>query len=227
MTKAFYKDATGAFLIYDITNRDSFERMKNLWYNQVKTYSNLGIRCILIGNKLDLVDKREVSINEGEAFAEEIDVDFVEVSAKTGENVQLAFRKLILSVAKKLPDVKIHLELTGLPEGWLQIDCAPEQAQEVSSNNEITITNLEDSPDMIDEKGNMSGDNFVNTNKPNFNIKCFINYWTGEKIFLPEPPTTSAPQNLIRSSSLVHKMKSFNLSLSSSNTNVKNNDATQ
>lgn len=63
--------------------------------------------------------QRRVSSYDVAAFAESKHLDFIETSALTGENVERAFRRLVLSVAKLLPDVRVHLELTGLPDGWL------------------------------------------------------------------------------------------------------------
>lgn len=76
-----------------------------------------------VGNKCDLVEndssKREVSLDEAIAFAEEHKLDFVETSALSGHCVDLMFRRLVLSTAKHLPAVKVHLELAALPEGWM------------------------------------------------------------------------------------------------------------
>jgi hypothetical protein len=74
----------------------------------------------LVGNKADTgSSQRRVSSYDVAAFAESKHLDFIETSALTGENVERAFRRLVLSVAKLLPDVRVHLELTGLPDGWL------------------------------------------------------------------------------------------------------------
>lgn len=78
-----------------------------------------------MGNKIDKVENgsctRDVSIEEGIAFAAKLNVDFVEASARTQQNVEKMFRRISLSVAKLLPDIKMHLELLDLPEGWLCI----------------------------------------------------------------------------------------------------------
>ena len=52
----------------------------------------------------------------GKKLAYEEGMDYIETSALTGANVEVAFRRLILSVASRLPDVKVHLQLSGLPE---------------------------------------------------------------------------------------------------------------
>lgn len=76
-----------------------------------------------MGNKLDLIDNeehsREVAVSEALELARELNIDYIETSALTGQGVENMFRRLVLSVAKLLPEIKIHLELTSLPEGWL------------------------------------------------------------------------------------------------------------
>lgn len=74
-----------------------------------------------MGNKCDKASSRDVSVEEGIAFAERLNMDFVECSALTKVNVEKMFRRISLSVAKMLPDVKQNLELAGLPDGWLAV----------------------------------------------------------------------------------------------------------
>lgn len=76
-----------------------------------------------MGNKVDLVhsgqSQREVATSEAIEFAKELNIDYIETSALTGFAVENMFRRLVLSVAKLLPEVRVHLELTALPEGWM------------------------------------------------------------------------------------------------------------
>ena len=121
MTKAYYRDAMGAFLVYDVTNRDSFEHLKETWIKQLKDYAHDKIQLMLVGNKVDGnldSSKRKVSTEEGQALAKEMDIDFTETSAFDGD-VEPLFRRCILSVAPIIPDVAVPLELTGLPSGWI------------------------------------------------------------------------------------------------------------
>ena len=74
-----------------------------------------------MGNKCDKVANRDVSVEEGKAIAEKYNMDFLECSALTKQNVEKMFRRISLSVAMLLPDVKQNLELAGLPEGWLAV----------------------------------------------------------------------------------------------------------
>lgn len=128
MTKAFYRDAVGAFLIFDLTNPKSLENLKKTWIPQLQEFGYSGIKSILIGNKSDKIPKANQSKlvaearAEAKAFALSEGMDYVETSAKDGEGVEVAFRRLILYIASLLPDVSVHLENSGLPEGWLFIE---------------------------------------------------------------------------------------------------------
>lgn len=101
--------------------------------------------CFSVGNKLDKVQSgecvREVSEEDGRQFAEQENIDFLETSALSGYCVGKAFRRLALSVAQLLPEVKTHLELSGLPAGWMAV--IPEGATDMlQRNSEIDKTDL-------------------------------------------------------------------------------------
>ena len=90
ITRTYYKGAIGALLVYDITRKDSFEHITK-WLQEVRNNGSKDICCILIGNKKDLEENRQVSYEEGKKLAEENGLLFLETSAKTAENVQEAF----------------------------------------------------------------------------------------------------------------------------------------
>ena len=90
ITRTYYQGAIGALLVYDITRRDTFTHVTK-WLDDVRTNSSKNVTVILIGNKKDLEDKRQVSYEEGEAFAKENGLMFLETSAKTAYNVVESF----------------------------------------------------------------------------------------------------------------------------------------
>ena len=108
ITKNLYKGAAGIMLIYDITNRNTFDNVKK-WVNSIKEEVTSKVVIILVGNKIDLDKKRQVQTDEGEQIAEEFDMPFFECSALTGENINLAFETL----AKKLVEVKAKAKQQG------------------------------------------------------------------------------------------------------------------
>ena len=90
ITRTYYKGAVGALLVYDITRRETFNHLVK-WLSEVRENASNDITIILIGNKNDLEDKRQVSIEEGESFASENNLLFLETSAKTSNNIAEAF----------------------------------------------------------------------------------------------------------------------------------------
>ena len=90
ITRTYYKGAIGALLVYDITRKDTFIHATK-WLEEVKNNSSKTITIILIGNKRDLENKRQVTYEEGEAFAKENGLMFLETSAKTAYNVVESF----------------------------------------------------------------------------------------------------------------------------------------
>jgi 50S ribosomal subunit-associated GTPase HflX len=120
MTKAYFRNAAGALLVYDIGNRQSFENMKNRWLVQLREFGHENMFVIVVGNKSDMEPaKRKVTVVEAAEFAESVGLDFVETSARTGENVEIAFRRVIVSVASLLPGIKESIKAQRLPRGWI------------------------------------------------------------------------------------------------------------
>ena len=109
ITRSYYKGAIGALLVYDITRKDTFNHCKK-WLNEVKDNARKDICIILVGNKNDLSDKREVSYEEGEMFAQENELLFIETSAKTAENVEECFIKTIREIIKNIGPIIANKE---------------------------------------------------------------------------------------------------------------------
>ncbi len=88
ITESYYKQADCCLLVYDITNKDSFDSVKNYYVPKIKEYCNQILKVVLLGNKADLEDQREVSQEQAEKFADSIGCKFYEGSAKSGENIK-------------------------------------------------------------------------------------------------------------------------------------------
>ena len=101
ITKSYYHGSHGIVIVYDITDRKSFEKVSD-WFLQIQTSEPNEDSCkILIGNKCDLEDKREVSSEEGEALAREYNVPFMETSAKDALNVDNLFEVMAEAMKQK------------------------------------------------------------------------------------------------------------------------------
>ncbi len=97
IAKSQYKGSKGIVIIYDITDKKSFENI-TYWMNHIKENSDSAVEIMLVGNKIDLSSERAVQFEEGQALAEKNSVSFTETSAKTGENVEAAFFKLVQNI---------------------------------------------------------------------------------------------------------------------------------
>ena len=109
ITRAYYKNSCCALVVYDISNRESFDHISN-WIEDCKNQSPKTIFMCLVGNKCDLNEKRQVSIEEGREFAEKNGMIFFETSAKTGQNVEEDFKQSATLIAKKIKENYYDLE---------------------------------------------------------------------------------------------------------------------
>ena len=107
LISSFYRNSSLAIMVYSVDNEDSFKHLDS-WLNEIKTQSNPDVKIFLIGNKIDLDDKRKIQINDGETFKNENQINlFMETSAKTGFNAQNIFiqaAKLLYSEHLKYKD---------------------------------------------------------------------------------------------------------------------------
>ncbi|KAF3553600.1 hypothetical protein F2Q69_00010654 [Brassica cretica] len=90
---SYIRDSSVAVIVYDVASRQSFLNTTK-WIDEVRTERGSDVIVVLVGNKTDLVDKRQVSIEEAEAKARELNVMFIETSAKAGFNIKALFRKI-------------------------------------------------------------------------------------------------------------------------------------
>lgn len=92
LTRQYYRDSQGAIIVFDITKKKTFDSLQT-WIDDIKDYSDKDIPIIIIGNKSDLIDEREVSENNINEFLND-KYTYFEVSAKYGNNIDLAFNKI-------------------------------------------------------------------------------------------------------------------------------------
>ncbi|KAF9945587.1 hypothetical protein BGZ65_010588 [Modicella reniformis] len=98
LTSSYYRGAQGVILVYDVSNRDSFNDLQT-WFNELDTYcSSKEVVRMIVGNKVDKESSREVSRQEGQDLARKLQTLFVECSAKTKLGVQQAFDELVQQI---------------------------------------------------------------------------------------------------------------------------------
>lgn len=91
----YYRDAHGALIFYDITDRMTFYGKIDEWVNVVKGKAQDDVKIVIVGNKVDMENEREVTTEEGRECAERLGASFFEVSAKDGTCVNEAFSRLV------------------------------------------------------------------------------------------------------------------------------------
>ncbi|KAJ5078738.1 rab2a member ras oncogene family [Anaeramoeba ignava] len=111
LTKSYFRGASGAFVVYDITRKETFESTK-IWLSDLENESP-GIPIILIGNKSDLAHRRQVSVKEAEEFATEKKILFTETSAKESTGINDAFNILTKKILIKTQKGENKEVITG------------------------------------------------------------------------------------------------------------------
>ena len=122
ITRAYYKGAKGAFIVYDITRKETFDNIDK-WRNELINSCNQEVTIMLIGNKCDLEEQRQINTEQGEEKAKSFGFSFLETSAYSGENLEKGFEMLIKEIYQKykveqkgndLYDLERPGELTGM-----------------------------------------------------------------------------------------------------------------
>ena len=100
ITSAYYKGSKGALVIYDITQKETFANIEK-WVNDLKCKGDPKITIIIIGNKNDLEEKRQISKEQGEEKAKSFGCAFLETSAFSGDNIEKAFEMMVKEIYDK------------------------------------------------------------------------------------------------------------------------------
>ncbi|KAJ0657576.1 putative small GTP-binding protein [Helianthus annuus] len=131
ITSSYYRGALGAMLVYDITRRGTFENLKK-WLHELREFGDRDMVIVLVGNKSDLVDLREVDVEDGQKLAQLENLCFMETSAKDNMNVEDAFLQMITKIyeiaSQKSLDAKKNessLNLDGKKEIIVVDEVAP------------------------------------------------------------------------------------------------------
>jgi len=125
ITRAYYKNSVCAFIVYDITKRETFENVQ-VWLDDIKNQCPQTVLLVLVGNKLDLENERQISYEEGESFAQKNNMYFFETSAKTGINIENLFLKSAETINERIQEDFYDLS-TG--------NCGIKIGNEVNSDN--------------------------------------------------------------------------------------------
>ncbi|KAJ2136505.1 Ras- protein Rab-14, partial [Coemansia sp. RSA 678] len=107
VTRSYYRGSIGTILVYDITNRETFESLER-WLSDARQLTPARSIFVLVGNKADDAQRREVSFDEGKAYADENGMLFAEASAKTGSKVETIFMDLASQILELVNSGKVN-----------------------------------------------------------------------------------------------------------------------
>ena len=110
--KHFYKDSFIVILVYNITSKETFENLKNIWLDDVINFGEEYKVLAVVGNKCDLYEQEAVPEEEARKFAEENNAIFMNVSAKKGDNIDLLFETCV----KKFFDPELHVNIRRIKD---------------------------------------------------------------------------------------------------------------
>jgi Ras-related protein Rab-1A len=101
ITSSYYRGAHGIIIVYDVTEQDTFNNVKQ-WLQEIERYASESVQKLLVGNKCDLTAKKAVDFAVAKEYADSIGVPFLETSAKNATNVEQAFMTMAAEIKKHM-----------------------------------------------------------------------------------------------------------------------------
>ena len=103
LTSSYYRGAHGIIVVYDVTDAESFENIRQ-WMHEIERFASDSVNRCLVGNKSDLTSQREVSFEAGQDLAKGFGIPFLETSAKSEKNVAATFNTIAKEILKRWGD---------------------------------------------------------------------------------------------------------------------------
>ena len=116
VSRAYFRNAVGAILVFDITKRDSFDEVE-MWLNDIHSLSHPNAVILLAGNKSDLASEREIAVGEVNEFVAQHQLEYFETSAKDGANINEIFVRLAYEISARVQRGAISMPVLGAPRG--------------------------------------------------------------------------------------------------------------
>eukprot|EP00450_Noctiluca_scintillans_P038184 CAMPEP_0194479604 /NCGR_PEP_ID=MMETSP0253-20130528/2672_1 /TAXON_ID=2966 /ORGANISM="Noctiluca scintillans" /LENGTH=204 /DNA_ID=CAMNT_0039318855 /DNA_START=56 /DNA_END=670 /DNA_ORIENTATION=- len=107
ITSSYYRGAHGIIIVYDVTDKESFNNVKN-WVGEIDKYAADGVNKLLVGNKCDLASKKVVSTDEAKELADSLNIRLLEASAKNAHNVEEAFNTMAGEIKQRIASTQVR-----------------------------------------------------------------------------------------------------------------------
>mmetsp|Transcript_36181 Transcript_36181/g.95354 ORF Transcript_36181/g.95354 Transcript_36181/m.95354 type:complete len:202 (+) Transcript_36181:54-659(+) len=128
ITSSYYRGAHGIIVVYDTTDQETFEHVKT-WLHEIDRYASENVNKLLVGNKSDLTTKRQVDTEAAKEFAGNLNIPFLETSAKNATNVEDAFMTMAGEIKKRMAtaptasETKSKITVSGKTEAVKSSSC--------------------------------------------------------------------------------------------------------
>jgi len=124
ITSSYYRGAHGIIVVYDVTDQESFNNVKQ-WLQEIDRYASENVNKLLVGNKCDLTNKKVVDYTSAKEYADQLGIPFLETSAKNATNVEQAFMTMAAEIKNRVgPAAANQSATTGV-----KIDSKPIEAK--------------------------------------------------------------------------------------------------
>jgi len=102
ITSSYYRGAHGIIVVYDVTDSDTFDNVKQ-WLQEIERYASENVKKLLVGNKSDLTQRKQVDFTTAKEYAKQLEIPFLETSAKANTNVEQAFITMASEIKNSMP----------------------------------------------------------------------------------------------------------------------------
>lgn len=107
ITSSYYRGAHGICVVFDVTDQESYNNVKQ-WLQEIDRYASPDVNKLLVGNKIDMADKKVVDSDLAKAFADSLNIPFLETSAKNATNVEDAFLAMARQIKERMGSTAIN-----------------------------------------------------------------------------------------------------------------------
>jgi small GTP-binding protein len=108
LSTSYFRDAVGAILVYDLTKESTFEDLAS-WLNDLRQLCHPNAFFLLVGNKCDCEEERKVGAQQAQELADQYRLEFLETSAKSGENIERTFTRLAYEIGTRVDNGEIEV----------------------------------------------------------------------------------------------------------------------